>query len=185
VLATAAIIFWPKPNAPQEIKIINEIKNYGYTLADNETELHKQYFDNLVQVLKADDIDEETYAKLVVQLFVSDFYNLDNKPTKNDVGGIQYVYTGARDNMVLKAKDTIYKYIESNINDNRNQRLPIVSNVEITKIVPTEFKYGTKTDKNAYEIKATWTYKTDLEYQDNATFKLIHEDKKLSIAELE
>jgi hypothetical protein len=185
VAATIVIKLWPKSNQEVEVKIINQISDYGYVLEDNETKLHQKYFDQLVNTLKAKDVDEEAYAKLVVELFISDFYNLDNKPTQNDVGGIQYVYKTAQDNMALKAKDTIYKYIESNIGTKRDQVLPIVTNVTIDDIKDTSFKYGTATDDKAYEVSASWTYKEDLGYQDKATFTLIHEDNKLSIAELE
>lgn len=185
VVATVVIKFWPKANEVAEVKIINKIDAYGYVLEDNETKLHQKYFDQLVDTLKASDVDQEEYAKLVVELFISDFYNLDNKPTQNDIGGVQYVYTTAKDNMVLKAKDTLYKYIESNIGTKRDQKLPIVTDVTIDDVKTTSFKYDDDTDTKAYEISATWTYKEDLGYQDEATFTLIHEDDKLSIAELE
>ena len=170
-----------------EVKIINRIEDYEYILEDNETMLYKSYFDELILVLENDNVNEEEYAKLVVKLFVSDFYNLDNKITKNDVGGGQYIYEAARDNMILKAKDTIYKYVESNLNDNRKQELPIVSNVEIEDIKQVEFKdeISKQTDDKAYEIKAAWTYKKDLGYQMSATFRLMHEGKKISIVEIE
>jgi ABC-type Na+ efflux pump permease subunit len=187
VIAVAALIIikpWLKPNKQNEVKVINKIDDYGYILEDNQTSLHKGYFDDLIEVLKNDDVEEEAYAKLVVELFISDFYNLNNKVTKNNIGGLQYVYTPAKDNMVLKAKDTLYKYIESNINGKRNQVLPIVTDVKINSIEKMEFEYTNKTDEEAYEVEAEWTYKEDLGYQDKATFILIHEDKKLSIAEL-
>lgn len=183
--AVAVIKFWPKSDKPEEVKVISKIDDYGYVLNDNETKLHQKYFNQLIDVLNAKETDDEEYAKLVVQLFVSDFYNLDNKPTQNDVGGVQYVYTPAQENMVLKAKDTIYKYIESNLSGKRDQQLPIVTGVTIDDIKTSSFKYGTSTDQDAYEVSATWTYKEDLGYQDNAKFILIHEDNKLSIAEME
>lgn len=184
VIAAAIIKFWPDSKKVGEVKIINKIDAYGYVLEDDETSLHKGYFNELVNVLKAEDIDEEAYAKLVVELFVSDFYNLDNKPTKNDVGGIQYIYTATKDNMVLKAKDTIYKYVENNLDNTRKQELPVVSDITIEDIKTVSYKYGGKTDKEAYEVTIKWSYKKDLEYQDTATITLVHEDKKLSIAEL-
>jgi hypothetical protein len=185
VLATIIIKIWPSANNSDEVKIINRIDGYGYILEDNKTALHKKYFDELTDVLNADQIDEEEYAKLVVKLFISDFYNLSNKITKNDIGGTQYVYSEARDNMILKAKDTIYKYVENNINNTRKQSLPVVSDIEITSIDQIDFEYGDKTDDKAYEIVATWSYKEDLGYQSDATIILIHEDQKLTIAELQ
>lgn len=180
----AVITFWPKENKPKEVKIINEVKAYGYILEDDETTLHRSYFDSLVDVLKSDEVDEEEYAKLVVQLFISDFFNLDNKITKNNVGGLQYVHLEARDNMALKAKDTIYKYVESNLYNDREQELPIVSDITIDSINPITFTYNDEKDDKSYEIKASWTYAKDLGYQREAIFKLMHEGKKLSIVEI-
>jgi hypothetical protein len=168
----------------EPVKVINKIDAYGYTLEDNETSIHKKYFDELKSILQSNDVDEEEYAKSVVKLFISDFYNLNNKITKNDIGGLQYILAVARDNMVLKAKDTLYKYIESNVDGKRKQSLPIVTGVEITNIEKTDFEYNDETDESAYEVTVSWTYKEDLDYQDSATITLVHEDKKLGIAKI-
>lgn len=183
MIGFTVIKFWPKVEEPKD-KIINKINEYGYVLEEGKTDLHQQYFEQLVELLSNNDIDEEIYAELIVKLFISDFYNLDNKITKNDIGGIQYIHSKAKDNMILKAKDTIYKYIENNIDNTRTERLPIVSNVEIVGTQLIVFKYDDKMDTKAYKIKAKWTYEEDLEYQTEADITIIHEDKKLSIAEL-
>jgi hypothetical protein len=185
LIATLVIKLWPESNKQNEVKVINKIDAYGYTLEDNETSLHKGYFEDLVTVLKGKKVDEEAYTKLLVQLFVSDFYNLDNKLSKNDVGGVQYILTDAKENMILKAKDTIYRYVESNFDGKRDQKLPVVSDVQITNIEKSKFKYGSTTDDDAYEVTATWTYKEDLGYQTTATFILVHENSKISIAQLD
>ena len=184
ILATVIIKLSPDHSNNGEIKIINRIDDYGYILEDNKTGIHQKYFDELVEVLKVEDVNKEEYAKVISKIFVSDFYNLDNKINKNDIGGIQYIYPAAKDNMILKAKDTIYKYVENNIDGSRKQKLPIVSDVEIKSIQSKKFKYNDKTDNEAYEISLEWTYKEDLEYQNIATIILINEGNKLSIVEL-
>jgi hypothetical protein len=185
ILATVILKVMSTLNKEETVKIINKIDEYGYVLEDNETNIHKKYFDDLKTTLQSNSIDEEKYAKVLTQLFISDFYNLNNKITKNDIGGLQYILTSAKDNMVLKAKDTIYKYIESNIDGKRSQSLPIVTSVEVSDISKTAFKYNDKVDKNAYKVTVRWTYKTDLGYQNNAIITLVHENKKLSIAGLQ
>jgi hypothetical protein len=185
ILATVILKVTSTLNKEETVKIINKIDEYGYVLEDNETNIHKKYFDDLKTTLQSNSIDEEKYAKVLTQLFISDFYNLNNKITKNDIGGLQYILTSAKDNMVLKAKDTIYKYIESNIDGKRSQSLPIVTSVEVSDISKTAFKYNDKVDKNAYKVTVRWTYKTDLGYQNNAIITLVHENKKLSIAGLQ
>ena len=42
-----------------------------------------------------------------------DFYNLENKITKNDVGGLQFIHEDMQENFLLKAKDTMYKNIDN------------------------------------------------------------------------
>ncbi len=186
MLMTIAIKLWPKPNKKEEIKIINKISDYGYVLEANKTKLHKQYFDDLVKVLDSKPVNEEEYVELVVKLFISDFYDLNSKVTKNDVGGIQYIYNDVKENMILKAKDTIYKYIENNIDNTRKQKLPIVKDVIVGDIKKVKFNGNDKKtiDNEAYEITATWTYVEDLGYQKEGTLKLVHENNKLSIVEL-
>ena len=62
----------------QKVKISDEIKEFGYVLEDNETDLYKKYFNQLSKTLNVEkeDIDYDKYAELVSKLFVADFYNL-------------------------------------------------------------------------------------------------------------
>lgn len=164
----------------------NEIKEYGYTLNEHETKLFKSLFNSLKTTLNASSVDEEEYASTISKLFVATFYNLDNKLSNGDIGGTQFIHLDAKDNFILKAQDTIYKYVESDIAGKRNQELPIVTNIEVDGIYNKSFEYGKKKDKNAYEVKLTWEYKEDLGYPTEATIILVHEtESKLSIVELD
>ena len=159
----------PKKN----VKVIDEISEYGYTLDDNETKLYKDLFKQLSKTLSKDEVDEKKYAELVCELFIADFYNLDNKTTKNDIGGTQFIHSAAVDNFILKAKDTMYKGVESDIYDDRKQELPIVTSVKLGEV------------KDAYSVTLNWEYEDDLEYDDEKEFILIKEDdKKLSIVQM-
>ncbi|HHT38430.1 MAG TPA: hypothetical protein GXZ95_03320 [Mollicutes bacterium] len=173
-----------KNNVEDEAKIINKIEEYGYVLEDNMPKLHKTYFDELVELLNKTDIDEEKYANLVVKLFISDFYNIENKITKNDVGGLQYIHSTIKDNVALNARNTIYKYIENNIDGKRTQELPKVTDVNIVDTKQVTYTYGDQRDEKAYIVKVSWKYKADLGYQKEASITLVHEGKKLSIVEL-
>lgn len=167
-------------------KIEQEIKDYGYILLKNETSLYKEYFKELIEILNSEELDEESYASSVVRLFIADFYDLNSKKTKNDVGGLQFIYEPIQENFVINAKDTIYKYVENNLNNDRTQNLPSVKAVNIDSIEATTFTYNASsiTDESAYLVKATWEYNEDLGYQTTATFTLMHVDKKLVIVEL-
>ena len=120
----------PENKRKTENKIEKEdnIENYDYNLYKNSSKLYKKYYNELKTVLNANEIDEEKYAKLVAELFVIDFYSLDTHLTNQDVGGLDFIYSSMKENFSLKATDTIYKYIESNVYGDRKQNLPYAQN---------------------------------------------------------
>ena len=109
-------------------------------------------FFKLKEQLSQDQINEEQYAKLVAQLFVADFYTINNKISNDDIGGIQFVHPDIRANFILKAKDTIYKYVKNNIYGNRHQELPIVTNVKIENITKENYKIKLLKNRSVYYI---------------------------------
>ena len=119
-------------------------------------------------------------------MFIYDFYSLNDKTAKTDVGGLEFVHSAALENFIQNAEDTYYKYLESNIYNNRKQNLPVVSNISIDSTEQTQFAYGNENDENAYMVKVSWDY-TDSnfsDYQKEATLIFVHEDFKLSLVEL-
>ncbi len=170
----------------EEPKVIDEIKEYGYKLKENKSDYYKDLFNNLGEVLSKEDIDEEKYAKLIAQLFIVDFYTLDDKVTKNDVGGTEFIYSTYKDNFMEKASDTIYKYIENNIYGDRKQTLPIVTGVDVLSIKNMEFTYlDSKKDPKAYEVSLSWEYKKDLGYESSTKLIIVHENNKLAIVQMD
>ncbi|MBR3210690.1 MAG: hypothetical protein IKF71_01995 [Bacilli bacterium] len=181
------VVASPEEKEVKEHKIVSKIDDYGYKLKENKPKAYKDMFKELEEILKAEKVDEEAYAKKISEMFIYDFYSLDDKDAKTDVGGVDFVYQGALDNFLQNAQNTYYKYVESNIYGNRNQKLPIVKDINVTGIEQAPFAYGDKTDESAYSVTVTWDY-TDTQfatYQKAATLKLIHEEKKLSIVELQ
>lgn len=171
----------------KEVKILSHIEEYGYKLKENKPKAYKDMFKELEDILKGDQIDEEAYAKKISEMFIYDFYSLDDKDAKTDVGGVDFVYPGTLENFLQNAQNTYYRYVESNIYGNRNQKLPIVKDIEVQSLEKGPFAYGDKTDEEAYTIVVTWDY-TDPAfgtYQKNATLKLIHDNKNLWIVELQ
>lgn len=166
-----------------KVKVIDEIKDYGYKLEENETKLYKDLFKQLGELLSKDDVDKEKYAELISKLYVADFYNLDNKVTKNDVGGTQFVHKNAADNFVLKAKDTMYKNIQSNVYGDRKQELPIIKSIELVNIKEDKIKIGNE-EKDSYVVTLNWKYEKDLGYDDKKEIIIVNEDeKKLAIVQ--
>lgn len=74
-------------NQVAEAKVIDSIEEYGYVLEDDQPKIYKDLFKELSKVLKEENVNEEEYAKILSQMFSIDFYNLENKVSKNDVGG--------------------------------------------------------------------------------------------------
>ena len=167
-----------------EIKAIDNIEKYGYVLYENRTELYKNKFNELKDTLNKEELDEKKYAELIAELFVIDFYTLDNKVTNTDIGGVDFIHPNGRENFMLKATDTIYKYIESNVYNERNQELPTVSNVIVKTNEQKEYETKNVKDKNSYVINLDIEYEKDLEYPTNVTVILVHDENKLYVVEV-
>jgi len=191
IIATivGCILFFSKDDAKgtskvKEVKTVDTIDEYGYTLKENQTKYYKKLFKELSVVLDEKEIDENKYAELVSKLFVADFYNLENKVSKSDIGGTEFVYETFREDFESIAKTTMYKHVESDIYEERTQELPEVTRVDVT-IENASFTYGENTDTNAYKVAFEIEYAKDLGYQNKGTITLIHNDKKLELAALE
>lgn len=186
----AGILLYNQLNSKQEVKevkIVNEIKKYGYKLKENKPKKYKDMFTELKEILTAKKVDEEAYLKKISEMFIYDFYSLNDKTAKTDVGGVDFVYPAIADNFLQNAQNTYYKYVESNIYNNRKQSLPTVSEINIESVDKKEFGYGEKTDEEAYEVQITWNYTDDSfsDYQKEATLLFVHDDIKLSLVELQ
>ena len=168
-----------------QVEVIDSIDTFDYKLNDNETEYYKELFNSLKDLLSNDDYDEEEYASLVGKLFLCDFYDLNSKVMKSDVGGTQFVYSSYRENFEKGAIDTVYKAVESNVYGDRNQVLPIVTGVEVSSIYSDSFSYNYDIDYDAYYLNMNISYETDLDYPTSVSLVLIHNEDKLEIAKME
>ena len=173
-----------KKTEDKKVKVEDSLEEYGYVLNENETQYYKDLFKELKKVLNSDNVDEEKYATLVGKLFLADFYNLDNKITKNDIGGVQFVYTPYQSDFSKFAVESIYHYVENSLYEKRDQELPIVTSVDITNIKQTSFDYQEKTDEEAWTFNYKINYEIDLGYQTEGTMTLVHNEKKLEIVDL-
>lgn len=173
-------------NEVQETKILHTIKKYGYTLKDSKSDKYKKMFYELEKILKEDPVNEEKYVKKITQMFIYDFYSLSDKTAKTDVGGTDFIYSEILDNFLENAEDTYYKYVESDIYNQRKQKLPTVDKITIESCEETSFAYNEETDEKAYEVKVSWTYTDDSfkDYQNEATLVFIHNDIRLDLVEL-
>lgn len=169
----------------KEVEVIDTIDNFDYTLNDNETKYYNELFSNLKETLKEEDYNEQEYASLIAKLFLADFYDLDNKVMKSDIGGTQYVYEGYREDFEKSAKAGMYKYVESNVYGDRKQSLPIVKEITQENIENKIFKYNNTSDTNAYYMTMNIDYAKDLGYPTKVELVLIHNNNRLEVAKLE
>ena len=174
---------------PKKAKIVDKIDNFDYKIDENDTKLLKNEFKTLKSILSKKEVDKEEYAKEVAKLFIIDFFTLDNKMTKNDVGGVQFVFNGYRKTFIDKARDEFYKYVKSNLNNDRTQELPIVKSIEVNSIEKIEASSELNGDTfagidEAYKVNVSWDYEKDLGYQKSATLIVVKDNDKLSVAKL-
>ncbi|MEG2457336.1 MAG: hypothetical protein RSB41_00340 [Bacilli bacterium] len=161
---------------------LDTLKLYGYTLDDKDTDTYKKYFKELKIILSREEQKEEEYAKVLTQLFVTDFFTLSNKLASTDIGSLEFIHPSIVDNFKLNAGDTIYHSVKSNLYDDRIQELPTVKNVLITDLKKGKYEYNKKT-YDSYIITSSWEYDKDLGYQTSGTFTLIKDNNKLNIVE--
>lgn len=161
-------------------KELDSLELYGYTLDDYDSDLYKEYFNDLKSTLNNKEVNYEDYAKEIVKLFVSDFYTLDNKLTSSDIGGVEFIPSDMVENFKMHAGDTMYNHVKTNIYGDRVQKLPIVKSVEVTNIENITYTYKDK-DYSAYKVSARWEYQEDLGYKNNEIFTLIKDNNKLYI----
>ena len=164
-----------------EVKIMNKIEGYEYTLDERDTELFKEKFNELKSLLESENFSEEEYVNLVSELFIIDLYTIDNKISKYDVGGLEYVYEPAKDSFKSTVMDTIYKTVINNIGDKREQSLPVVSNITVNSVTPSTYVMPDESEASAYTVNISWEYETSLGYDNSGTIELVKNDNRIDV----
>ena len=169
-----------------KIKIMNStnvilnIEDFGYSLDDRDTEYMKEEFETLKKVLSADEIDYKEYASCLAKLFVIDFYTLNNKINKYDVGGLEYILSSKKEEFLNKAMDTIYKDIIDNTYQDRVQKLPEIKEVTVDDVLEEEITLNGE-NVNAYKVEMRYEYVVDLGYDQKGVLYLTLDNGKLVI----
>ncbi len=158
------------------------IEGYDYKLYDTDSDNYKKLFYELKDILTSSTVNEEEYVKVISKMFVMDFYTLKNKISNNDIGGCDFVYSEVLDNFKDKAKDTVYLYLETYLQENKD--LPVVDEVIVESVNTTKYMYLDTMDENCYEVKVTIEYEKDLGYDTEKTLYFVHEGNKLSLVEI-
>lgn len=166
----------------ENVKVVDSIDNFGYTLDDRDTELMKTTYNELKEILNKEEIDYEEYAKKIAELFVIDLFTMDNKVNRYDVGSIEYVYPSSIDNFKTNVEDTIYKTMKNNSDGKRKQELPEVSSIKNVSVESSNFSIGEE-EYESFVVSLTWNYTRDMDYDDNAKITLIELENKLYVVE--
>ena len=166
------VAIYSKKNKDEGIENINN----KYILYKRDSSLYKENFEKLRTILETSPVDNKEYAETIVKLFVIDFYTLDNKNDNTDIGGLQYVHSNLKDNLVLNASSTMYKYIKT------TKELPKVKSITSVDTRETTYKINDK-DYSAYAITINWEYDKDLGYEKQGTFIVVNDNGNLSIVE--
>ncbi len=160
--------------------IISNIADYNYTLDDRDSDYMKETFKELESILNSSEINYEEYAKALTKLFAIDFYTLNNKINKYDIGSLEYILNDKIEMFKNKAMDSIYEDIIDNTYKNRIQNLPEVTNVSILNFEETKYNLN-KEEKEAYKLTFNIAYKEDLGYDKEGTIYLVKSNNKLEI----
>ena len=162
--------------------VVHNIKEYGYSLDDRDSELMKEEFYALEDILGSDEVDYQEYAKSLSTLFIIDLFTINNKINKYDVGGIEYLLENEQEKFKSIIMDSIYSTVLDNSNHNRSQELPVVKSVTVNNINQETYK-AKEEMLDAYVVDINWEYEKDLGYDAKALITLIKEDKQLFIVE--
>ena len=144
----------------------------------------EEEFNILMDNLKQEEVNYEDYARSIAKLFIIDFYTLDNKINKYDVGGIEYIYKDKQEDFKNKARDTIYNDIIDNTYLDRVQDLPEVTEVLINTLEEEKIKLNDQ-EYDGYKITLYFNYKEDLGYDKEGTIDIIRNGNKLEIVKYE
>ena len=169
--------FFNKFDAKKEL---DSIGLYGYSLHDRDSKTYKDTFKELSKTLNSDNIDYKNYATLASKLFIIDLFTLDNKLGSTDIGGLQFIHKDLKENFKENMGNTIYKYVEINIDGKRTQELPTVKEVTVSDVLETKYTYNNK-DYPAYVVTANWEYEKDLGYQKSMKITFIKDKNILYI----
>lgn len=158
-----------------EVKELDNLSEYGYTLTDKDSKYFKAEYENLKKLLTSGDVDEKEYATQVAKMFTIDLYTLSTKINKYDVGGMEYYYQTKKDMFEKKVMDTLYSTLLDDTYGDREQVLPTVTKVEVVSAEETKYSLGDK-EVDGYLVKVNISYDSAMGYDDEASIVVCKEE---------
>ena len=182
IIGVVSLFFTNEEQQPANVsRIISNINDYGYTLDDRDTLYMQETFKELESILEQSEIDYEAYASVLAKLFVIDFYTLDNKINKYDIGSLEYILSSEVDMFRQKAIDTIYRDILDNTYLDRVQDLPEITNVNILNVEETTYNLNEE-EVWAIKVEMNYEYQEELGYDTEGTIYFVRNANKLEVA---
>lgn len=161
-------------------KVVDKISKYGYTLDERDSKLMRTKFKELKKVLKADEVDNEEYAKLIAQMYIIDLYDINSKVNKYDVPCLEYIYKDEHEKFKKMIKTNFYSQVIDNSDENRKQELPSVKSIEVTKIDKDKVEVKGK-NQDGYIVSLSWEYAKDLGYDKKSDVRLVLDSGKIYV----
>ena len=140
-------------------KDTEDIEDYDYHLRHNATDLQKELFKELDELLDQDPQDELAISESIAKNYIADFYTWTNKEGQYDVGGMYYVFSDSRPNIYYQARDSYYHYLSSYIEEYGQENLLEVTSVEVETSGPAnEFTDVFGRTYPAWYVRVRYTY---------------------------
>ncbi len=174
--------------AVQEVKILDSIDEYGYSISDRDTKYYQSEYEVLKKILLDKPVDEEKYATQLAKMFVIDLYTMSTKVNKYDIGGDEFFYSEDDDKKEMfeqKLIDSMYSSMLDDTYGDRKQELPEVKEVKVVSTDKTTYLLG-KESVDAYLVKMNISYVKELKYDTQASVVVVKEgDIKWSVVDIQ
>ncbi len=150
-------------------------ENAVYLVPEDPTAYMKTAYDEVSASLK--DADEEEEAQALAKLFVADFFTLSNKESDTDVGGLNYIPSGAYEDMEQYARFYFYNNYSMIVSQLGEEQLPCVKDVTVNDVQTSTITY----DGQSYD---GYLIEVDIAYEDTEASDL-KTNATLSIAKMD
>ena len=172
-----------KSDAPVNVASVKDsIDKYGYTLNDNATAYYQQEFDSLKAMANDSSKTDEDIATQVAKLFVIDLFSINYKVNKYEVTSAQYFYSDKQDMHKQKVIDKLYNLVEDNAYDDRQQKLPEVTNVTVNSTTKGTYNMSDTKKVDSYVVDLNITYKEDLGYDTESLVTMVKDTNGVNMS---
>lgn len=174
---SAASLFGQKSLSAKETLDIDE---YDYHLRSNATDLQKELFKELDELIK-NGAEDKAIAESVVKNYIADTYTWDNKMGQWDVGGICYVHSPLKIAIYTETKDKFYCYLDKYQEQYGKDGLLEVTSVTVTSSnEPSELHEYEGKQYKCFDVTCDWEYAEDSrfagEISNHQYFRVIKND---------